>query len=123
MKTKRRTLLRQASKAFLVGAMSITATNSHALDKDSEPLQVVVPDKVRAGEPFTLQVSVPKVKFAENETCWFEIWLGRKYLGRFEIANPTVNASMTITLTLNRSTTLRVRDLYGRTVVRKLLVF
>ncbi|MFN4178754.1 MAG: hypothetical protein ACK4I8_00435 [Armatimonadota bacterium] len=122
-KTKRRTLLRQASKAFLVGAISITATNPHALDKDSQPLQVVTPDRVRAGEPFTLQVSVPKVKFAGDETRWFEMWLGRKYLGRFEISNPTVNASMTITLTLNRSTTLRVRDFYGRTVVRKLVVF
>lgn len=122
-KTKRRTLLRQTSKAFLVGAMTITAANPRTLDKDSQPLQVVAPDRVRAGEPFTLQVSVPKVKFAEDETHWFEIWLGSKYLGRFEIANPTVNASMTVTLTLNRSTTLRVRDFYGRTVVRKLVVF
>ncbi|MCX7643592.1 MAG: hypothetical protein N2116_07295 [Armatimonadetes bacterium] len=121
-KTKRRTLLRHAAKAALVGAMSITPIGAQALDKNLEPLQVTVPELVRSGEPFTLQVFVPKFKFANEETRWVEAWLGRKYLGRFEIASPTINASLTLTLTLTRSTTLRVRDFYGRTVVKKLVV-
>ena len=121
-KTKRRTLLRRATKAVLAGAMGITAVGAQAVDKNSEPLQVSVPERVKAGEPFTLRVFVPKVKFVGDETRWVEAWLGRKYLGQFEIANPTVNASLSLTLTLTRSTTLRVRDFYGRTVVKRLLV-
>lgn len=121
-KAKRRTLLRHAAKAALAGAFGITAVGARGIDKNSEPLQVTAPEWVKAGEPFTLQVFVPKVKFAGDETRWVEVWLGRKYLGRFEIANPTINASLTLTLTLTRSTNLRVRDFYGRTVVKRLLV-
>lgn len=121
-KTKRRTLLRHATKAVLAGAMSITSLSAQAVDKNSEPLRVTVPERIKAGEPFTLQVSVPKLKFAEGETRWVEVWLGRGYLGRFEVANPTTNASLTLTLTLTRPTTLRVRDFYGRVIVKKLLV-
>ncbi len=121
-KTKRRTLLRQAAKAVLAGAMGITGFGAQAVDENPEPLKVTVPERVKAGEPIALQVSMPRLKFARDETLWFEVWLGRRYLGRFEIANPSINASLTITITLTRSTTLRVRDFYGRTVVRKLLV-
>jgi len=121
-KTKRRTLLRQASKAFLVGALGIASTGARSVDKNSEPLQVTAPDRVKSGEPFTVQVSVPEVNLSGDETRWVEAWLGRKYLGRFEIATSVSNASLTITLTLTRSTTLRVRDFYGRTVVKKLTV-
>ncbi len=119
-KTKRRNLLRRAAKAVLVGAMSIKAFG--ATDETCEPLQVSLPDKIAANEPFTLQISVPKVTFEEGETKWFEVWLGREYLGRFEFANPTQNASLNLTLTLPHSTTLRVRDFYGRTVVKRLKV-
>lgn len=121
-KTKRRSLLRRAAKFALAGAMSITAASAHWVDENPEPLQVTVPERVKSGEPFTLRVSVPEVDFSGEETLWFEAWLGREYLGRFEIANPTINASLTITIALTRSTTLRVRDFYGRTIVKKLLV-
>ncbi|MCS7186312.1 MAG: hypothetical protein RMK89_05090 [Armatimonadota bacterium] len=121
-KTKRRSLLRRAAKAVLAGAMGITAVGAHAVEKNSAPLQVTVPERIKSGEPFTLQVYVPKLKFVGDETRWVEAWLGREYLGRFEIANPTINASLTITIALTRSTTLRVRDFYGRTIVKKLLV-
>lgn len=120
-KTKRRALLRRATTAVLAGAIGITS-GSAQVDKNSEPLQVTVPERLKAGVPFTLQVSVPKLKFTEDETRWVEVWLGREYLGRFEVANPTTNASLTLTLTLTHSTTLRVRDFYGRTIVKKLLV-
>jgi len=119
-KTKRRNLLRQAAKAVLVGAMGIKAVG--ATDETFEPLQVSLPNKIAANEPFALQISVPKVTFEEGETKWVEIWLGREYLGRFEFANPTQNASLNLTLTLPHSTTLRVRDFYGRTVVKRLKV-
>lgn len=121
-KTKRRALLRFATNAVLAGAISITSVGTQAIDKSLEPLQVTVPERIKAGEPFTIQVSAPEVKLAKDETRWVEAWLGRKYLGRFEITNPTVNASLTLTITLDRSTTLRVRDFYGRTIVKKLLV-
>ena len=120
-KTKRRTLLRQAAKTALVGAMGIKAAASTA-EKSREPLEVSLPDEVVANEPFTLQVLVPKVTCGDGETRWVEIWLGCKYLGRFEFANPTQNASLNLTLALPHSTTLRVRDFYGRTVVKKLKV-
>jgi len=120
-KTKRRTLLRQAVKAALVGAMSIKAAANTA-EKTLEPLQVSLPDEVVANEPFTLQVLVPKVTCGDGETRWVEVWLGREYLGRFEFANPTQNASLNLTLALPNSTTLRVRDFYGRIVVKRLRV-
>jgi desulfoferrodoxin (superoxide reductase-like protein) len=119
-KTKRRNLLRQAAKAALVGAMGIKAVS--ATEETWEPLRVSLPDKIAANEPFALQISVPKVTCGEGETRWIEVWLGREYLGRFEFANPTQNASLNLTLTLPHSTTLRVRDFYGRTVVKRLRV-
>jgi len=119
-KTKRRNLLRQAAKAALVGAMGIKALS--ATEETYEPLQVSLPDKIAANEPFALQISVPKVRCGEGETRWIEVWLGREYLGRFEFANPTQNASLNLTLALPHSTTLRVRDFYGRTVVKRIKV-
>ena len=119
-KTKRRTLLRQAAKVALIGAMSIKAVG--ATDETCEPLQVSLPEKIAANEPFALQISVPKVTCGKGETRWIEVWLGREYLGRFEFANPTQNASLNLTLALSHSTTLRVRDFYGRTVVKRLRV-
>jgi desulfoferrodoxin (superoxide reductase-like protein) len=119
-KTKRRNLLRQAAKAALIGAMGIKAVS--ATDEPREPLQVSLPDKITANKSFALQISVPKVACGEGETRWIEVWLGREYLGRFEFANPTQNASLNLTLSLPHSTTLRVRDFYGRTVVKRLKV-
>ncbi|MFA0783249.1 hypothetical protein [Fervidibacter sacchari] len=119
-KTKRRTLLRQAAKVALIGAMSIKAAS--VTDEIREPLRVSLPDKIKANEPFALQIFVPKVTCGDDETRWIEVWLGREYLGRFEFANPMQNASLNLTLALSHSTTLRVRDFYGRTVVKRLRV-
>ncbi len=124
-RTSRRTLLRQLPVA-LVGAMSIATTDaafrSEKREATAEPLEVIVPNRIAARQPFTLQVRLPQVECESESTRWVELWLGKQYLGRWEMAVPVSAASITVTLTLSRSSTLRVRDFYGRVVTKRLRV-
>ncbi len=119
---KRRSLLRNAVKAALVGAMSITASETATPKRTCEPIKVNAPEIIKAGEPFALQLSVSNVDCNGEVAMWFEVWLGQKYLGRFEIAEPMARAEFNLTITLNRSVKLKVRDYYGRTVIKRLNV-
>ncbi len=125
-RTSRRTLLRQLPVA-LAGAMSITAANAGFRNEKpnpstAEPLEVIAPDRIAARQPFALQVRLPQVECGSEGTRWVELWLGKQYLGRWEMAGPVSAASVTVTLTLSRSATLRVRDFYGRVVTKRLQV-
>lgn len=120
-KVRRRNLLRRTVEIALAGAMTIKVS-SGASETEDEKLQVEVPDRIVAGKPFKLQINVAKVNCKSDETRWIEVWMGREYLGRFEMTSKTQNATFTLTLKLNQPTTLRVRDFYGRTVVKRLCV-
>ncbi|MCS7265391.1 MAG: hypothetical protein NZ805_11215 [Armatimonadetes bacterium] len=119
---KRRKLLNYALKAALLGAMSITSAETFKSQRKTEPIKVKVPNRIKSGEPFNLRISVSKVECEGEDSRWFEVWLGQKYLGRFEISEPTQKAEFNLTLTLKRSVKLKVRDYYGRIVVKRLNV-
>ncbi|MGQ9462920.1 MAG: hypothetical protein ACUVRR_07690 [Candidatus Fervidibacter sp.] len=120
-KVGRRNLLRRTIETALAGAMTIKVA-SGASETEDEKLQVKAPDRIVAGKPFSLQINVAKVNCKTDETRWIEVWMGREYLGRFEMTSETQNATFTLTLKLNQPATLRVRDFYGRTVVKRLYV-
>lgn len=120
-KVKRRNLLRRTVETVLAGAMTIKVA-SGASETEDEKLQVKAPDRIVAGKPFSLQINVTKVNCKSDETRWVEVWMGREHLGRFEMTSKTQNATFTLTLKLNKPTTLRVRDFYGTTVVKRLHV-
>ncbi|MFA0752324.1 MAG: hypothetical protein IMHGJWDQ_000073 [Candidatus Fervidibacter sp.] len=121
-KTHRRTFLRRLSATALASTMSIPFAPSALAAKKLEPLQVVVPDRVMAGQPFTIHIVVSHLSCPEEETRWVELWLGCEYLGRFEVARSSSPVSFALTLCLAHSTTLRVRDFHGRTVIKHLRV-
>lgn len=119
---KRRKLLNYAVKATLLGAMSITSAETFKSQRKNEPIKVKVPNRIKANEPFNLQISVSKVECEGEDSRWFEVWLGQRYLGRFEISVPTQKAEFNLTITLKRSVNLKVRNYYGQTVVKRLNV-
>ncbi len=123
-RANRRSLLKQLSSAALLGQMSIAAAETGKVSEptQSERLQVHSPERIKAGQPFSLQIVVPKLNCVGEETRWVELWLDDKYLGRWELTGLTHAATLSITLSLDRSATLRVRDFYGRVLVKRLRV-
>ena len=125
-KTTRRHLLRRWTQAFAVaatGAAIGTPCPNAAGIGDAAQLQVDAPAQVAAGKPLTVRLTVPANGGAEAPH-WLEVWLidreGQRLLSRMELGGAAVTA--TLTLTLQRSATLRVRDMRGRILQRRIQV-
>ncbi len=123
-RAKRRSLLKRLSSVALLGPMSIAAAKAGKVPKpdQSERLQVHLPERIKTGQPFSLQIVVPKLNCVGEETRWVELWLDEKYLGRWELTGLAHATTLSITLSLDCSATLRVRDFYGRVLIKRLRV-
>lgn len=122
MKTTRRGLLRQWAPSALFGVAGITAFSPGDGLPQPGGLQVEVPSQVKAGETFLVRLTLP-VKGGDG-AHWVEVWAidgqERKLLARLEL-NDT-SATVALSVTLDRPTTLRVRDTQGQVVERRIQV-
>jgi hypothetical protein len=122
MKTTRRNLLRQWAPSALLGMAGATAFSIADAQPIADGLQVEVPIQVKAGKPFPIRLTLPAKSGANSQ--WAEVWLldgqGQKLLARLELGD--ASATVTLTATLHRPTTLRVRDTQGQVIERRIQV-
>ena len=122
MKTTRRNLLRQWAPSMLLGVASATALSASDAAPKPSGLQVEMPSQVKAGEAFLVRLTLPAKGGIASQ--WVEVWAmdkqGRKLLARLELGD--ASATVALSVTLHRPTTLRVRDTQGKVIERRIQV-
>ncbi len=87
-----------------------TAQNPHQLtplEKKHVP-EIALPKKVEAGKPFHVKITVNHVMQHRHFIQWIEIYDGELFLARVDFTAVKTRAQATVTLVLEKSTTLNV---------------